>query len=341
MSRTDFARIALAAMLATGALGSAAAQTKTQLPSDLPDPYRTGERWGSLPDGRSWGQVATVQIDRDGKSVWVVERCGAKSCVGSSLAPILKFDAAGRLVASFGGGLSVMPHGLFIDRDDNVWFIDADGKDGKGHQVFKFSPDGKILLRLGQAGVAGDGPGQFNRPSAVVVAPDGDIFVADGHGGDSNARIVKFAPDGRFIKAWGRKGTGPGELDGPHALAMDSRGRLFVADRGNDRVQIFDQEGGLLGEWRQFGRPSGVYIDANDMLYVTDSQTKDASCGANPACREGVRIGSAKDGVVRFYVPDPLATVESSFGEGVAADASGILYVSEVAKQGLRRYARQ
>jgi sugar lactone lactonase YvrE len=207
--------------------------------------------------------------------------------------------------------------------------------------VFKFGPDGKVLMTLGQAGIAGDGPDRFNRPSAVLMAPSGDIFVADGHGDDSNARIVKFAKDGRFIKAWGRKGAGPGELDTPHAMAMDSSGRLFVADRVNSRVQIFDQDGTLLDAWQQFGRPSGVFIDHNDMLYVTDSQTKDESCGANPACRQGVRIGSVKDGAVRFYVPDPLATAESSFGEGVAADAAGTLYVSEVAKKGLRRYARR
>ncbi len=196
-------------------------------------------------------------------------------------------------------------------------------------------------MTLGTRGVAGDGPTTFNRPSDVVIARNGNIFVADGHGGDSNARIVKFDKRGKFLKAWGRKGAGPGEIDGPHAIAIDSRGRLFVADRLNSRIEIFDQDGRLLDTWQQFGRPSGVFIDRNDILYVTDSQTKDPSCGANPACRQGVRIGSVKDGVVRFYVPDPVATPESSFGEGVAADINGVLYVSEVAKKGLRRYARQ
>jgi streptogramin lyase len=337
----DRARFGLTAVFAMLALAGAAAADNVALRNDLPDPYAVGQRWGTLPDGRSWGQVATVQIDRDGKSVWVVERCGSNSCAGSKLPPILKFDPAGRLVASFGAGLSVFPHGLFIDHDANVWFTDADGKDGKGHQVFKFAPNGKVLMTLGRAGTAGDGTDRFNRPSAVLVAPSGDIFVADGHGDASNARIVKFAKDGHFIKAWGRKGAGPGEIDTPHAMAMDSAGRLFVADRANSRIQIFDQDGNLLAEWRQFGRPSGVFIDHNDMLYVTDSQTKDDSCGTNPACRQGVRIGSAKDGVVRFYVPDPLATAESSFGEGVAADVVGTLYVSEVAKKGLRHYARR
>ncbi len=312
-----------------------------QLRTDLPDPYKPGERWGQLPDGRAWGSVSTVEIDRDGKSVWIVERCGANNCADSKLPPVIKLDDAGKVLTSFGGGLTVFPHGLAVGPAGNIWLTDGDGKDGKGHQVFKFSPKGELLMTLGKAGVAGDGPDTFNRPSDVVIARDGTIFVADGHGDKSNARIVKFSKRGTFIKAWGRPGPGPDELDGPHALAMDSHGRLFVADRSNSRVQIFDQNGKLLDSWKQFGRPSGLFIDAHDMLYVVDSQTKDPSCGTNPACRQGVRIGSTKDGVVRFYVPDPPATPESSFGEGVAVDAAGTLYVSEVAKKGLRRYAKQ
>src|SRR5262249_15810703 len=152
-------------------------------------------------------------------------RCGANTCAGSDLAPVLHFDLSGKLLNSFGAGLFVFPHGIFVDRGGNVWITDAEGKDGKGHQVIKFSPEGKIMLTLGKAGVAGEGPDTFNHPSDVVVAPNGDIFVADGHGGASNARIVKFSKDGKFIKIWGKKGSAPGEFDTPHAIAMDSRGR--------------------------------------------------------------------------------------------------------------------
>src|SRR5204863_6254448 len=148
------------------------------------------------------------------------------------------------------------------------------GKDGKGHQVFKFSPDGKVLMTLGKPGVAGSGLDEFNAPSAVYVALNGDIFVADGHGGNTNARIMKFARDGKFIKTWGKKGSGPGEIDIPHALAMDSRGRLFVGDRNNNRIQIFDQDGNFLDQWTQFSRPSGIFIDHNDMIYVADSESE-------------------------------------------------------------------
>jgi sugar lactone lactonase YvrE len=210
-----------------------------------------------MPAGRAWGSTSGVDIDVDGTSVWVAERCGAFAppslmkpgtpfaCDGSSLPPILKFDSSGTLVKAFGEGLLLFPHGLHVDRDGNVWVTDGLGKDGKGHQVFKFSPDGRVLMRLGKAGVAGDGPDEFNAPSAVLVASNGDIFVADGHGGNTNARIVKFSKDGKFIKSWGKKGSSPGEFDIPHALAMDSRGRLFVGDRQNNRIQIFDQDGKL------------------------------------------------------------------------------------------------
>src|SRR5207253_10527884 len=152
----------------------------------------------------------------------------------------------------------------------------------------------------------------------VVTAPNGDIFVADGHGGNSNARIVKFSKDGTFIKTWGRKGSGPGEFDTPHAITIDSQGQIFVGDRGNNRVQIFDQDGKFLAEWKQFGRPSGVYIDRHDVLYVADSQSNPA---ANPPVnapfQQGIRIGSVKDGKVVAFIPE---TVELRALEGVAAD---------------------
>ena len=207
-------------------------------------PYRVVEDWAKLPEGRTWGSTAAVDVDAN-DHIWVAERCGANSCADSSLAPILEFDPSGQLLRSFGAGLFVFPHGIGVDKEGNVWVTDGQGKDGKGHQVFKFSPDGRILMTLGKAGVTGDGPDTFNQPSDVAVAPNGDIFVADGHGRDSNARIVKFSKDGRFIKAWGKKGIAPGEFDTPHGLAFDSKGRLFVADRNNNRIQIFDAGSGL------------------------------------------------------------------------------------------------
>ena len=323
-------RIPLAAAIVgmIAMLGTARAQS---------NPYHLVENWAQLPAGRTFGAVIAVDVDRQG-NVWAFERCGGDTCAGSNVAPILKFDPSGKLVNSFGAGMFVFPHGFYVDRDGSIWATDGQGKDGKGQQVFKFSPDGKVLLTLGKAGVAGNGPDTFNAPSDVVVAPNGDIFVADGHGEDTNARIVRFSRDGKFIKAWGRKGTGPGEFGGLHAIAMDSTGRVFVGDRANSRIQIFDQDGKLLADWKQFGRPSGIFIDANDTIYVADSQSDEKS---NPGFKKGIRIGSTKDGIVKTYIPIPgPAEKLTTTVEGVAADTPGNLYGAEANSNNLRKYAR-
>lgn len=331
--------------------GIARAQTGGPTNS-LPNPYRSIENWAKLPEGRTWGSTSGVSVDPDGASIWVFERCGvfaapalmkpgsAFACDGSNLAPILKFDSSGTLVKSFGAGMFVFPHGIYVDRDGNVWVTDVLGKDGKGQQVFKFSADGKLLLTLGKAGMAGDGPDEFNAPSAVLVSPSGDIFVADGHGGNTNARIVKFTNDGKFIKTWGKKGSAPGEFDTPHALAMDSRGRLFVADRNNNRIQIFDQDGNFLDQWTQFSRPSGIFIDKNDVLYVADSESESAT-KTHDGWKRGIRIGSASDGSVTAFIPDPVEkTTGTSAAEGVAADTRGNVYGAEVATKRLMKYVK-
>jgi sugar lactone lactonase YvrE len=313
-------------------------------PNSQPNPYNTIEGWAKLPEGRSWGSASGVAVDRDGKSIWVGERCGANSCAASTVAPILKFDSSGKLVTSFGAEMFMFPHGLTVDQAGNVWVTDGQGKEGKGHQVFKFSPDGKVLMTLGKAGVAGDGPDTFNQPNAVAVAPNGDIFVSDGHSvGRGNARVVKLSKDGKFIKQWGGHGSAPGQFEMPHALAFDSKGRLFVADRGNNRIQIFDQEGEFIDEWKQFSRPSGIFIDKNDVLYVADSESTDRDgYGHNPGWKRGMRIGSAKDGKVTAFIPDPSTGAgPTSSAEGVAADAAGNVYGAEVREKDLKKYVKK
>ena len=159
--------------------------------NDLPQPYRTTRDWGELPAGVKWAAVTAVEPAPDG-SIYVVHRCFANSCAGRSEAPILKYNADGKLLASFGQGMFVFPHGATVDRDGNLWVTDARGEAGKGHQVFKFSPDGKVLMTLGKAGVSGSGPDLFDQPTDVVVAPNGDIFVTDSHRNGKNNRVVKF-----------------------------------------------------------------------------------------------------------------------------------------------------
>jgi sugar lactone lactonase YvrE len=347
-------RIAVVTAFAAASLfgGLALGQSIAPL-NDLPNPYVSIDSWAKLPDGRAWGSTSAVDIDRDGHSVWVAERCSAFAppsvmkpgqpfaCDGSDYAPVLKFDPQGNLVKAFGAGMFLFPHGIHVDRDNNVWVVDGLGNNGKGHVVYKFDQTGQVLLRLGKPGQPGAGPDEFNAPSAVVTAANGDIFVADGHGGQTNARIVKFDRTGKFIKTWGSKGTARGELDIPHAIAMDSRGRLFVGDRQNNRIQIFDQDGNALDEWRQFSRPSGVFIDRNDVLYVADSESESVSKN-HDGWRRGIRVGSARDGSVTAFIPDPVGkTTGTSAAEGVAADVDGNIYGAEVGPKRLMKYVRR
>jgi DNA-binding beta-propeller fold protein YncE len=295
--------------------------------------YRVDPGFFRMPEGRPFGSTAGIVADPDGRSIWVFDRCGAGTCVGSDHAPVLRFDADGEVTQSFGAGMFVRPHGIFVDDERNVWVTDGEGLDGMGHQVFKFSSDGQLLMSLGEPGIAGEDDSHFNQPSDVLVAPGGDIFVADGHGRDSNARIVKFSKDGEFLLAWGGRGTAPGKFNTPHALAMDSRGRLFVGDRGNYRIQIFDQDGNFQEEWKQFGNPSGLYIDRQDVIYVSE-------IGSNPEqgadWREGIRIGNALTGEVTAFIPD----AERSTQEGVTADAAGNVFGAYTVGMQLKRYVR-
>jgi DNA-binding beta-propeller fold protein YncE len=309
-------------------------------PNSQPNPYRTIEHWGKMPAGRTWGSTAAIDIDAH-DHVWIGERCGANTCAGSSLDPILEFDTEGNLLKSFGSGMFIFPHGMCVDKSGNVWVTDGQGKDGKGHQVFKFSPEGKVLMTLGKAGVAGNTPDTFNMPSDVIVAPDGDIFVADGHGGDSNNRIVKFDRNGKYIKEWGKKGTGPGEFDIPHALAFDSKGRLYVGDRNNNRIQIFDQDGKYIDQWPQFSRPSGIFIDRHDNIYVADSESGSVSKN-HPGWTRGIRVGNIRDAMVIAFIPDPVENATgTSAAEGVAADSKGAIYGAEVGPKGVKKYVKK
>ena len=320
--------------------------------NNLPNPYRTIEGWAKMPAGRQWGSTSAVEIDPDGVSIWVGERCGANvgACVQNpNVDPIMKFDANGNMVTSFGRGLIAWPHGIDVDNQGNVWVTDgqSNGAQGQqatmGHQVHKFSPTGQHLMTLGVPGGARE-PNRFWQPNDVYIADNGEIFVAEGHCNNNeqcSARVFRFDAQGNLIREWGEMGTGPTQMMQPHALAMDSQGRLFVGDRSNNRIQIFDVNGNLLDTWYQFGRPSGVYIDDNDRIYVADSE----SGSVNPdhgAWFRGLRIGSAITGEVDFLIPDPQPDCRGTCtAEGVVVDRNGVVYGAEVGPVGgIKRYVR-
>jgi sugar lactone lactonase YvrE len=322
-----------------------ASATVANAQNNAANPYNTVEGWANLPDGRVWGATSAVYPANDGKNIWIAERCGTNLCVGSDVDPVMLFDPNGKVIKSFGSGLITWPHGIYVDADDNVWIADAVGyapvPEGVGHTIMKFSPDGELLMRLGKEGVAGDGIDEFNKPSDMLVAPDGSIFVADGHDAGGNNRIMKFDKNGKFLKQWGSVGGDHGQFRDPHALAMDSQGRLFVGDRANSRIQIFDQEGEHLATWTQFGRPSGLYIDDNDILYSADSES---NARRNQGWKRGIRIGSAKDGFVLAFIADPEPDQDNSgtsAAEGVAVDANGNIYGAEVGPRAIKKYVRK
>ena len=317
-----------------------------------PNPYRAVETWAKLPDGRTMGAVGDVTVDPNGEYIWAIIRCDATArerfgdeCLDSDLDPVIKFDQEGNVVESFGGGMFIWPHGIDVDNDGNVWVTDAVSEARKpegtrGHQVIKFSPKGEVLMVLGKPGIPGTGEDEFNSPADVVVANNGDIFIADGHADNTNNRVMKYSSDGTFIKSWGKTGYGPGEFRTLHALAIDSRGRLFVADRGNNRLQIFDQEGNFIAQWTQFGRPSGIFFDDQDNIYVSDSESDDVQ---NPGYEMGIRIGDAHTGWVHYFIMLPTGDPRSTAGNGaefVTADKYGNLYGGEPRPRKLQKYIR-
>lgn len=334
-----FGALVLAAAIAPA--GSAQAQIPAPL-NDLPNPYESVDGWAQLPDGREWGSTAGVDIDPDGVHLWAIDRCGANSCADSDLDPILKFDPTGRVVTSFGSGLFLFPHGIHVDREGNVWVTDAQGRDGRGHVVIKFNPDGDVLLVLGQPGVAGDGTDHLlETPNDVVTDLAGNIYVGDGHSGqnanagpETVARVVKFDRHGNYITHWGGWGMGAGQMRTPHALDIDSQNRLIVGDRGNNRLQIFELDGTYIGELKQFSRPSGLYVTDDDLIYVADSESEFDEV-RNPGWRPGIRVGSLRDGIVDFLILGEVpAYPNGSNPEGVAVDAMGNVYGAVVSGGG-------
>ena len=347
-------------------------------PSTLPNPYRLVSDWPTLPasmkgpNGRKWGEVIRVHVAPNG-NIWVFHRCfndkpnGDATCLnrGDANPPILEFSPSGRLLQSFGVGLFAHPHGFTVDKDGNIWATDTNDDEiilgmparnargvTMGQAVLKISPTGTVLMTIGTEGVGGNGPNTFDRPTGVSIAPNGDIFVADGHSPNksNSARVVKYSPDGKFIKAWGRMGSEPGNFREPHDLHVGgSRSYVYVADRQNNRIQVFDQDGTFIVAWKQFGQPSSVYVDRRDNIYV-GATYQDASRGRSvtgPTTGPNDRaivIGNAITGELKYLIPDPAdlskLTDTGTSASGLAVDDQGSIYAADVGPNNLRKYIK-
>lgn len=358
--------IAFAAAVASLSVVAGAQRPAYPDPASLPNPYRLVEHWPTLPpsmNGGHWGEVIRVHVDPNG-NVWVFHRCfnvvpaGSATCVGrgASDPPILEFDASGRLLKSFGAGLFAYPHGFTVDANGNLWATDVNDQETilgmsarnaegvvMGQEVLKLSPDGKILMTLGTKGVAGTGATGFDRPTSVAVAPNGDIFVSDGHTPNKygTGRIVKFSRDGHFIKEWGRLGSAPGDFDEPHDIFVGgSRGWVYVADRKNNRIQVFDQSGTFIAAWTQFGQPSSVFVGRDDAIYVGAS-FPDASRKKGEL--RGIVVGDAITGALTAFIPDPADldnVIRGTSASGIAADGAGSVFAADVGAHNLRKYVK-
>ncbi|MDP3520672.1 MAG: hypothetical protein Q8S02_08620, partial [Hydrogenophaga sp.] len=285
------------------------------------------------------GATTGIFADPNSDHIWIATRCGRtenyhanqEGCVFKpDYDMIFKFDLDGNLVQRFGAGTIGLPHGIYVDHEGNVWVTDYAGgpeyghtrdevveemsRKGLGHQVVKFSPEGEVLMRLGVPGFPGGDETHLNTPSAVAVALDGSIFVGDSHGGQGNNRVIKFSSSGNFIKQIGCsdcsnmiENTMHGRFRDPHVMDFDSQGRLFVGDKANGRIQIFDQDLNLLDVWTQFGAPAGLALGPNDMLVTADAESHNSppmdGTPSNTGWEQGLYVGSGKTGWVSSFIP--------------------------------------
>lgn len=331
----------------------------------LQNPFASNNGWYEMPAGRYIGGISGIEIDKkDGKSLWIFERCGGRDmCVGNHVDPIIHFAPDGKIIKMFGKDEVAYPHGLYVDPDNNVWITDLQSnmdpaarrgrpipsQDGiaptkkLGATVTKYSPDGKILLTIGTPGVYGNDATHLSQPSDVITDKQGNIYVADSHDSEpSNDRVVKYDKTGKFIKQWEAcKPTDKSQIDCAHALAWDSKGQLYVGNRSNDSVDVYTQDGVLVKSITNWGKPSGIFIDDKDNMYVSDSQS---GTGNNMKFVKGVRIGALADGKPKWYAPDPLGNMAPWSGgstlspEGVTADKDGIMYTSHVTPGGITKW---
>ena len=240
------------AVLISGMAHAAGAYPKINLASG----YQVDPAWPKKPASLPWEQIAGVAVDAQGR-VWTFNRAEP---------PVQVFSAEGEFLFSWGEGLFSGPHYLRIDQEGKIWTADY-----KRHLVRRFEQDGKLLLTIGTPDVAGEDESHLSGPTDMAISPAGDVFISDGYG---NNRIVHFDRDGKFVKTWGTLGVAPGQLSQPHGIAMDSQGLLYVCERNNGRIQVFNQAGESLAQWRNLINPWGIHINSRDEIFV---------CGSTPA----------------------------------------------------------
>jgi DNA-binding beta-propeller fold protein YncE len=261
--------------------------------------YNPVPGWLQLPKGFEFGLVTAVATDKN-DNLYIFHRGGR---------PVAIFDKAGKFLRSWGKDEVETAHGLRIDHEGNVWTTDLDR-----HQVIKHDPNGKVLLTLGKAYSEGNTPDKFDMPADVAIAPNGDIYVADGYG---NSRVVKFNKDGKYLKEWGKPGKGPGEFDLVHAIVLDAKGHVYVADRENDRIQVFDADGRFLEQWRGIGAPYGLFLQGGQRMLVTDGRG------------DQVRLLDLTGKVLGRFGHEGKAPGEFLMAHGICADSRGVIYVTE------------
>jgi DNA-binding beta-propeller fold protein YncE len=279
--------------------------------ADRPDTvadYQPVADWPRLPDTIKFGQVTAVATDSADR-VHVFHR-------GKN--PIVVFDAAGKYLRSWGDDLVKNAHGLRIDRDDNVWITDL-----AHHQVMKFDSGGKLLLTLGKKGKPGETKDQFNKPADVGFGSAGEIYVADGYG---NSRVVKFSKEGNYLLEWGKKGKGEGEFNLPHALRIDDRGRVYVGDRENNRIQVFDADGKFLAQWKDTGAPFGLFLTPDKHMLLADGRANRAKV----LDLEGKALGHWGEKGARAG--------QFNFPHGICMDSRGAVYVAEIDGQRVQKF---
>jgi len=335
--------------------------TRSDFDKQLQNPYVADMNWYQMPAGRFLGGVSGIDTDRDGASIWIAERCGGiNACDGQQVDMIMKIGEDGKIKKMFGKNLINYPHGLFVDRDNNIWVTDTwsnvmptvggspapnpNHPHPGGAQVIKFDQNGKILLRIGKPGIYGTGPELLSQPSDVVTDSKGNIYVADAHDtAPANNRIAKYDKNGKYLMEW--RSCHPSQarqIDCSHSIEIDSQDRIFVANRANNVIQIYDTNGKMLAVWPHFGKPTGLMIDDDDNLYVADSQT---GAGNGNGFVKGTHVGSARTGEVKWFIPDPLGNSAPWTGAGtlspesVTALKDGRIITASVRPQGLYRWS--